>query len=117
MAIVLSAKQFGLIIVAIQLIVFGVTTVILIPSANQNQPKSELHHPFEPSELCHVNAERILLNLDDLLSAVQHLEWDYDLFVSSKQSLTARLKDMDTGIRYIIESALHVASAECLPRH
>lgn len=112
MAIVLGAKQFGLIIIAVQLVVFGLT-VTLMPRERHIVYKNAYEH----NELCRVNIERTLINLDELREAVQQLDWDYDLFVENKKAFIARTKDMDTGIRYIMESAMYVSSPECLPSH
>lgn len=112
MAIVLSAKQFGFVVVALQLVVF-ITVVYFLPASEAVQV-GHVH-----TEECHMNIETVLLNLDELLGVVRDMARpiEYQTFCLEKEAYDAKLKDMEHGVRIMIEHALSVASANCLPHH
>ena len=113
MAIILSAKQFCVVVLAIQLVCLIITTLLFTPNA----PPRVLPY-FVHNEECHVNIERVILNLDELLVTVQGMHWEKDNALHYDQNTyNSRLHDIVHGIRIMIESALYVASKECLPHN
>lgn len=110
MAIVMSAKQFCLILLGMQMVCFGFALLFLAPP-----PPAPQHGRFVHNEECHVNIERVLLNLDEMMVAVQDMYWNEGHEFYERQLYNSKLHDLQHGLRIMIESALHVASVNCLP--
>lgn len=113
MAIVMSAKQFFLVLLGMQITCFGIALLFFTPYSYH----APIHSTsvYVHTEECHVNIERVLLNLDEMLVATQDMYWSEGQEFDDRKTYNAKLHDMQHGLKITIESALHVASVDCLP--